>query len=1012
MPSAAVWGQDALHWSSYKMADGLTEPGFNAAGFTPQGKLIATSLTAPLAAELDGYTVSNFPAPAGNLGRICASPAGQRWAMVPQGLMEYKDHVWQLHPVPEIAAAWAAGPPPRDFVPVRQGCVLFLLPQGLMEFSGENPEAPRTRILHPAAQTRIGPFTGMAVSPNGGLWICGAQGLARLPGPLRNLGSQTIWQEYFPPDSLLSNHLSRPESGMEGGVTLLAESTVNHEPTVVTFDGQHWEARPAGPRKFFRAWSGPGHTLWAVTTESLFQWVAVRTNWVANDEITAGQINDVAVEPGGAFWLATSDGLFRCAQPLWEKPEPLHDLDLPATSLTLDGEGALYFIAGQQLHWLQTETDHSFPLPAVSQNPATVPTLFLLKNGSLLVETGGALFQFRPDKGTFDPVPMPAGAQPVKALGRLPEGGVCLYHDRDDTLDVFDGTRFQPLTNPPPLQKEDAGLTTLFAAENGDLWLGGGAVVWWRHNGVWKRFASQADITPERCVGFADLPDGKIGCATPDKLWEFDGENWLLMQAKFNHINGLMPSRDGGIWLAANGGLFRLGWGTWMDYGAAEGLPNGAIYALVGNQRGQVWVATTHGVSRFHPENDPDPPKTRVRRLVEDERGLTEKDTLNLLFDGRDKWNYTPRDRLLYSHQLDQLGWSAFREATVFSFPNPAPGRHYFQVCAMDRNGNVDPFPATLEFTVITPWFRETRLWIILLLGAGAAVFFAAVAWHRHRQLIRSYAAVEQKVAERTRELEAATRELMQSQKMNALGTLAAGIAHDFNNILSIIKGSAQIIADHPDQPEKIRTRVERINTVVQQGAQIVDAMLGFSRGTDSSPTQCDLNAVVADTLKLLGDRFLRETELVFERAENLPELSVPREFIQQILINFIFNAAEAMSGRKKITLTTRTTEQPPADLFLSPGAAPAFVLISVRDQGVGIAPEIKARIFEPFFTTKALSTRRGTGLGLSMVYELAKKMGAGLAVTSVVDEGSVFTLILPVTPATPAKTALETPKP
>jgi signal transduction histidine kinase len=188
--------------------------------------------------------------------------------------------------------------------------------------------------------------------------------------------------------------------------------------------------------------------------------------------------------------------------------------------------------------------------------------------------------------------------------------------------------------------------------------------------------------------------------------------------------------------------------------------------------------------------------------------------------------------------------------------------------------------------------------------------------------------------------------------------------------------------------------------------------MLGFSRGTDSSPTQCDLNAVVADTLKLLGDRFLRETELVFERAENLPELSVPREFIQQILINFIFNAAEAMSGRKKITLTTRTTEQPPADLFLSPGAAPAFVLISVRDQGVGIAPEIKARIFEPFFTTKALSTRRGTGLGLSMVYELAKKMGAGLAVTSVVDEGSVFTLILPVTPATPAKTALETPKP
>jgi len=239
----------------------------------------------------------------------------------------------------------------------------------------------------------------------------------------------------------------------------------------------------------------------------------------------------------------------------------------------------------------------------------------------------------------------------------------------------------------------------------------------------------------------------------------------------------------------------------------------------------------------------------------------------------------------------------------------------------------------------------------------------------------------------------------LHSQKMNALGTLAAGIAHDFNNILSIIKGSAQIIEDNPDQPEKIRTRIDRIKIVVQQGAEIVEAMLGFSRTSDNSAGPCDINTVVADTLKLLGDRFLREVELKFERSENLPELPASREFIQQILINFIFNAAEAMSGRKKITLTTGSSPLPPTDIFLSPTPAAAYVLISVRDQGSGIPLDIKARIFEPFFTTKALSTRRGTGLGLSMVYELAKKMGAGLAVQSVVGEGSVFTLILPVRP-------------
>jgi len=276
-------------------------------------------------------------------------------------------------------------------------------------------------------------------------------------------------------------------------------------------------------------------------------------------------------------------------------------------------------------------------------------------------------------------------------------------------------------------------------------------------------------------------------------------------------------------------------------------------------------------------------------------------------------------------------------------------------------------------------------------------MFFGVIALNRHRQLVLSHAEVERKVAERTRELEVATRELIHSQKMSALGTLAAGIAHDFNNILSIIKGSAQIIEDNLDAPQKILTRVDRIKTVVQQGAEIVDAMLGFSRGSNALPATCDINTVVAGTTQLLGDRFLREVDVKFERGENLPELLAPREFIQQILLNFIFNAAEAMSGRKEITLSTRLTEKLPADIFLAPAPSSSFVLVSVRDIGNGMTPEIVSRIFEPFFTTKGLSIRRGAGLGLSMAYELAKKMQAGLAVQSAPGSGSTFTLILPV---------------
>jgi signal transduction histidine kinase len=1011
--TAPVWGQSAIHWTSYKMADGLSEPVLDSISVTPQGRVIASRFNAPLASELDGYSVSNFPAPAGNLGRICVSPGGQRWALVARGLMEYKNETWLLHPVPEISAAvhpgsLHAGSLPT-FLPVRQGSVLFLLPEGLMELSAEIPDAPRTILLKPAAATGIGDFTGMAVSPDEGLWISGTHGLAKAGELARNLEPKTTWHEYLPPESLQLGDFNQVMPDHGGGVTLLAESSASRQQWVVAFDGHTWAALPSGPRKFFCVWREPDQSFWAATTNALFQWSPAGTNWVEHEEISAGLISDVAMEPGGAFWLATSDGLFRGSLPLWGKPEPVVDLDLPVECMTVDSQGWLYFIAGNKLHLLRDEVHREYPLPQADQNSQFAQTLFPLRDGSLLVGRGGALLQFKPPDALLKPLPAQNQAQPAKPLGLLPDGSVCLYYGGGQAgFNDFDGTQFHPLPNPPPVQDDEA-LALLFSNGNGDLWMGGGSSVFWRHDDKWERFASSDHSTPAAVVGFAEMPDGKIGCATPDELWEFDGKNWSLLQTRFNHINCLMQGRQGEVWLASNSGLFRFCHGIWMENGAEEGLPNGPVTALCEDPQGQTWAANARGLTVFRPQADTSPPRTYVHWLGGNDRRLSEGDTLNLLFDGEDKWKITPRERLLYSYQLDQQQWSDFQTLTMLTLPAPGAGPHTVHVRSMDRDGNVDPIWAMIDFTVITPWFRETRLWIILLLGAAAAFFFAAVALNRHRQLLRSHAAVEQKVAERTRELEIATRELLHSQKMNALGTLAAGIAHDFNNILSIIKGSAQIIEDNTDQPEKIRTRVDRIKTVVQQGAEIVDAMLGFGRGSDAGAQPCDINSVVADTIKLLGDRFLREVEVKFERAGELPEVSTSREFIQQILLNFIFNAAEAMSQRKKISLTTRLAEKLPPDIFLPPAAAASFVLVSVQDQGAGMAPEIQARIFEPFFTTKAMSTKRGTGLGLSMVYELAKKMGAGLSVQSVVGEGSVFTLILPVqgVPAAEKRTRL-----
>ena len=277
-----------------------------------------------------------------------------------------------------------------------------------------------------------------------------------------------------------------------------------------------------------------------------------------------------------------------------------------------------------------------------------------------------------------------------------------------------------------------------------------------------------------------ELPDGNIWCATTDRIWRFDGTDWSEVRGGFDGINSLVRARrDGSVWVASNGGLHRFTQEGWVENGTEEGLPSMTIRALLEDQRGRLWAGTTHGLSLYDPEADRDPPQTQVEPLPEREKNIHEGGAVTLRFGGQDKWKQTARERLLYSYRLDEREWSPFQEARQATFSELLAGKHTFQVRAMDRNCNVRSKPAQLDFVVVLPWYKETRLVLISMAGVALALFFAGVAFNRHRRLVRSYAEVEQKVAERTRELEIASRELLHSQKMNALGALAAGIAHD-----------------------------------------------------------------------------------------------------------------------------------------------------------------------------------------------------------------------------------------
>lgn len=237
---------------------------------------------------------------------------------------------------------------------------------------------------------------------------------------------------------------------------------------------------------------------------------------------------------------------------------------------------------------------------------------------------------------------------------------------------------------------------------------------------------------------------------------------------------------------------------------------------------------------------------------------------------------------------------------------------------------------------------------------------------------------------------------LAQSQKMEALGTLAGGIAHDFNNILSAIIGYTELVAASADPGSKVRERLERIIQAGLRARDLIQQILTFSRRTNRSPKPVQPGLVVQEAMRLMRPALPATIEIQL-RIETAASIEGDATEIHQIVMNLCTNAYQAMRERGG-TLTVEVE-----DAFVSQEIeqenwslkAGRYVAIRVRDTGSGIPEEIRKRIFEPYFTTK--ETGEGTGLGLSTVHGILKAYGGGLILDSKVGEGTTFHVYLPV---------------
>jgi PAS domain S-box-containing protein len=268
----------------------------------------------------------------------------------------------------------------------------------------------------------------------------------------------------------------------------------------------------------------------------------------------------------------------------------------------------------------------------------------------------------------------------------------------------------------------------------------------------------------------------------------------------------------------------------------------------------------------------------------------------------------------------------------------------------------------------------------------------------RTAELIQVNAALEDEIAERRRAEEERRHfeeALRQSQKMEAVGKLAGGVAHDFNNMLTVITGYSELMLTMLDQHDPLRDPIEHIRKAGERSAALTRQLLAFSRKQVLAPVVLDLNELVTNLEKMLRRLIGEDVNLVMDLERGLRAIKFDPGQLEQVLINLVVNARDAMPTGGQLIVTTANADVSAAQARANPDAREGpYSMLGVRDTGCGMDTATRARVFEPFFTTKGVG--KGTGLGLSTAYGVITQSGGFIDVESEPGQGAFFKIYLP----------------
>jgi signal transduction histidine kinase/ligand-binding sensor domain-containing protein/ActR/RegA family two-component response regulator len=465
------------------------------------------------------------------------------------------------------------------------------------------------------------------------------------------------------------------------------------------------------------------------------------------------------------------------------------------------------------------------------------------------------------------------------------------------------------------------------------------------------------------------------------------------------------------LWFGTDHGVVRWDGEKVRQYSAADGLIGNETNraAAVIDSKGRVCIGTNRSVSFYEEAFDVGeslhlPPRVRLLALEVSQRRIPlqadtpvrlsfEDNTVTFHFRGI---SFLDERSLRFKSKLEGYDREWSKETYPYKqsirYTRLPPGSYRILLKARNALGVWSEAVVSPPVIIMPPFYR-TWWFIVLVAFLVAAVFYGIlrlVSQKRYATLL------EKQVEERTQQLQATQQQLIQVQKMEAIGTLAGGIAHDFNNILAAVMGYTELVIEDAPTGSLMHRNLKHILNATQRAAELVKQILAFSRQSQQEHKPLILSTVIKEALKLIRSSLPATIAIrQYIQSDSTVVLADPTQ-IHQVMLNLGANAAHAMRERGGV-LDVRLQdvhldeESITGKLNLKPGP---YVRLTVSDTGHGISEMVMKRIFEPYFTTK--ETGEGTGMGLAMIHGIVKSHGGDIVVYSETDKGTTFHVFFP----------------